>query len=737
MPQTNFKLLAIRPLNGCSQRFLKNLTEEHIYKFYSSASFFNRNKEEVRAEDEVVFINHLSKMPGDFFSIQSADNESMSVNISAVAGRNGAGKSTLIELLFAAIYAFSVTENILEPNIDSLDSDGKLRDMELSVTKSKLQNLRKTKSAFLKDIAKDISPRSLSKSFESIKDKFSDYIKQEQHIISRIQFLKDEIKDIQIKKTAIDEFCGQLKIELYYQLGKLNYCLSVNAPNTINRIEVREIGSTDMPASRLLDSGSRKDLDNDFLAKQFFYTIAVNYSHYALNANYLGEWINSLFHKNDAYRTPIVINPMRINGNFDINDEISFAKYRLLSNSLTEFHYSRKKVKITDHQYIYKVRFTLNIQKIEKLRKGISSTEGKLSGDLRSVNLITDLFARYYPGFEMGNFLNVNFPLKKELSDYIINKVDRIAELYPGFENGYRFGPEEPMLLSYQFLDKIVEDRTHVTYKLRQAVNFIKSKLEGKDKGRFYFDDNTLQKMEKVEFTYSLSQLLDYVSLENIPDVIGHLPPSIFRIDFILKNEKSKSTSSFNKLSSGEQQLIHALQSVIYHINNIQSAHHGKKERVKYQVVNIIYDEIELYFHPDYQRRFILELRKNLQHLHLKGTSRISALNILFLTHSPFILSDIPKENIMLLETDTKSGKSVTKDLNSETFAANIHTLLANGFFLQGTLMGRFAEEKLNNLIRKINKKDGRPTEDDRKLVAMIGDSYLRMGFDDFIGGEL
>ena len=44
----SFKLLAIRPLKGCSARFLKNLEEDRIYKFYNDYSFLDENDNEVR-----------------------------------------------------------------------------------------------------------------------------------------------------------------------------------------------------------------------------------------------------------------------------------------------------------------------------------------------------------------------------------------------------------------------------------------------------------------------------------------------------------------------------------------------------------------------------------------------------------------------------------------------------------------------------------------------------------------
>lgn len=96
--------------------------------------------------------------------------------------------------------------------------------------------------------------------------------------------------------------------------------------------------------------------------KRFFYTIVVNYSHYSFNTIEVdglksGElqnmyddsgrplfykngkpakviiyehWLNGLFHKNDGYLTPIVLNPMRTKGNFDVNREQNLSRQRLI-----------------------------------------------------------------------------------------------------------------------------------------------------------------------------------------------------------------------------------------------------------------------------------------------------------------------------------------------------------------------------------------------------------------------
>jgi predicted ATP-binding protein involved in virulence len=115
--------------------------------------------------------------------------------------------------------------------------------------------------------------------------------------------------------------------------------------------------------------------------------------------------------------------------------------------------------------------------------------------------------------------------------------------------------------------------------------------------------------------------------------------------------------------------------SLVYHLNNLSSI--VNPALVCYSNVNIIFDEIELYFHPNMQRTFLTYL---LNYLNIAGFQNIYGLNFCFVTHSPFILSDIPSENILFLK---KREDKSTENVTLKTFGANIHELLMDGFFMQ------------------------------------------------------
>ena len=175
--------------------------------------------------------------------------------------------------------------------------------------------------------------------------------------------------------------------------------------------------------------------------------------------------------------------------------------------------------------------------------------------------------------------------------------------------------------------------------------------------------------------------------------------------------------TGMNVLSSGEKQLLNNIGAIIYHLQNIDSV-----TSRAYSSVNLILEEIELYFHPEYQRLFIQRL---IQQIHGASLSTIKYVNIMFVTHSPFVLSDIPKSNVLFL----KDGKP-DYTMQENTFGANIHSILKNGFFLPNLPMGEFAYQKINELFRQLNSDDYDHNEDNirriRQEIALIGEPYLR-----------
>lgn len=167
--------------------------------------------------------------------------------------------------------------------------------------------------------------------------------------------------------------------------------------------------------------------------------------------------------------------------------------------------------------------------------------------------------------------------------------------------------------------------------------------------------------------------------------------------------------TSFSSLSSGEKSLINKFMLIFYEII------------FNYSEI-ILLDEPDTLLHPNWSKVFIKKLLKILEN---DSTLKTYNIHIILTTHSPFLLSDIPKENIIFL----KNGKQEYpfKD-NQQTFGANIHTLLSHGFFMEDGLMGEYAKEKINEVIQ-ILKKDSLSSDEIKTckdIISIIGEPILQ-----------
>ena len=131
----------------------------------------------------------------------------------------------------------------------------------------------------------------------------------------------------------------------------------------------------------------------------------------------------------------------------------------------------------------------------------------------------------------------------------------------------------------------------------------------------------------------------------------------------------------------------------------------------------VIMDEVEVTLHPEWQRTIILDLLTVFGKC-FKGFN----VHFIFMTHSPIILSDIPKGNVVLLN----ENHFVVDAHRQKAFAANIFELFKDSFLLEDGQMGKFAAAKVNELLRKLKSKR-RPdiSKEDLKVAKLIDDPFI------------
>jgi ABC-type multidrug transport system ATPase subunit len=182
-----------------------------------------------------------------------------------------------------------------------------------------------------------------------------------------------------------------------------------------------------------------------------------------------------------------------------------------------------------------------------------------------------------------------------------------------------------------------------------------------------------------------------------------------FEYDFIDERK------TFSLLSSGEKSLFSEIIILNKEIKDFLNNNQENKSLV------LILDEPETTLHPQWQKNYINEI---LTLLKIYEKEKI-LFHIIITSHSPFILSDLPKENIIFLE----KGKQVYPfEDGKQTFGANIHTLLSHGFFMKDGLMGEFAKSKIDDVINYLNNKESKMKndEDAQNIINIIGEPIIK-----------
>ena len=72
----------------------------------------------------------------------------------------------------------------------------------------------------------------------------------------------------------------------------------------------------------------------------------------------------------------------------------------------------------------------------------------------------------------------------------------------------------------------------------------------------------------------------------------------------------------------------------------------------------------------------------------------IKSIHLIIVTHSPYVLSDIPRTNVLALKKDEKKPIE-----GLHTFGANVYDMLKDSFFLEGGAMGMFAQWEVAHLM--------------------------------------
>lgn len=281
-----------------------------------------------------------------------------------------------------------------------------------------------------------------------------------------------------------------------------------------------------------------------------------------------------------------------------------------------------------------------------------------------------------------------------EQFDTIINKINSICKITCNYLDtinglGLSFG-------YYEFLDKICNKINHLSDKyINYSYAIEKSNIFSRINEVCEIKINLNDQFDKNVF--SLLKL--YEMGNNGPSLLGNFK-KVFKVHLN------------NNISEGELQLINTYSGIYYALTN---------EYKKQKSAIILLDEPDKSFHPMWISSFIDNIVKLVESI-----DNEMKYQFIISTHSPFMLSDVPKDCITCIDI-VDHQRIVSKAKKS--FASNYYDIIKDTFFLENSV-GMFAKRKISEMIEVINNIDNNINEENIKrindMISVIDDDYLK-----------
>lgn len=615
--------------------------------------------ERYRVQDDRVVENESYQLPRDFFS------DNGKITVSAIVGKNGSGKSTVIEVMLAIINNLCFKIGAQRIYSDLYDAQGLCAELHYAA-----------------------------------------------------------------KGAGNDDKQWDM------------YCVSATADTVILTKNGESFPVKQYTSNRPSQSSKEPQLSAaDIRAhlEELFCSIMINYSLHAYNIE--GEkddnwWMQWLVHKNDGYGIPVTINPYRWEGKLDMLRDTRLTNRRL--GALWHYFERQNDIQFLEGYKLHSLHFEWRKEHIEKQYIAFQGDKPYLFSVRPTSNRFFDCILKE---FLEQNDLRADRKMFDEFTyayRYIVYKIVNISRTYPSYKkvkirtdksiikflqqdvSSVYDGPIKAKVAIKQLVTRINRDKTHITLKLRQTVNYLR------------YIESCYQTAKVIEHGLDegyITEVLTMMSKSSnltLSDIEEAYPPPFFatHIDIVPDNGRDQSPRSFTRLSSGERQLLFYVSTVLYHLQNLDSIQGYSSRRVLHRRVLVILEEIELYFHPEWQRQVVDKL---IRHINICKFEHIKRIHLLLVSHSPFVLSDIPKPNVMFVDQGLHITEGDKRCEQLEAFGANIHEMLSHSFFLN-RLMGDFAVHKINEWITRLGNDDDKI--DDvatlRYELGLIGEPLIR-----------
>lgn len=168
-------------------------------------------------------------------------------------------------------------------------------------------------------------------------------------------------------------------------------------------------------------------------------------------------------------------------------------------------------------------------------------------------------------------------------------------------------------------------------------------------------------------------------------------------------------------MSSGESSIFSLFARLSYIIEKL-------KQDIGHMIV--ILDELDSNYHPTWQQSIMKSLTDFIRKMYPN-----LFFQLIITTHSPVLLSDIPRSNTIFMKDKEQSKRLGT--IREQTFAANIATLYYDSFFMENGSIGELSKRSIFSLIDSMESLDRIETKEKGVKMRAFVDNFLKNQFDE------
>ncbi|NMY78221.1 AAA family ATPase [Pseudomonas rhodesiae] len=174
---------------------------------------------------------------------------------------------------------------------------------------------------------------------------------------------------------------------------------------------------------------------------------------------------------------------------------------------------------------------------------------------------------------------------------------------------------------------------------------------------------------------------------------------------------------NWSGVSSGQKAYLNLFSSIWNGVNSYRYSTNSKRSTL------ICIDEGDLYLHPEWQLEFVERLIKCLPEL------SEGKVQIVFTTHSPILISDLPHQCVVILGHENESciGGSNQIAGRQKTFAANIYDIYQYSFGLSQKRSGNLSSDYLREVFKLLDKAtlSQQDAENLRLALSVVDDDVI------------